>query len=66
MKDTMKSCCQQLNTFVQHYLETLRLVLEEHDDLELMEHAIDAVKTRSIIIRSEANGSFSFLVRSVL
>ena len=43
MNDTMKSCYQQLNTFVDHYLDTLRLVLEEKNDLELTEHAIAAV-----------------------
>lgn len=39
----MKSCYQQLNTFVEYYLETLRLVLEELDDLELIEHVINSV-----------------------
>jgi hypothetical protein len=43
MNDTMKSCYQQLNTFVDYYLNTLHLVLEETNDLELIEHAIDSV-----------------------
>jgi hypothetical protein len=43
MNDTMKSCYQQLNTFVNYYLRTLHLVLEERDDLELIEHAIASV-----------------------
>jgi hypothetical protein len=43
MDDIMKSCYQQLNTFVDHYLRTLRLVLEETDDAELTEHAIASV-----------------------
>jgi hypothetical protein len=43
MNDTMKSCYQQLNTFVDYYLQTLRLVLEVSDDLELTEHAIASV-----------------------
>jgi hypothetical protein len=33
-----------LNTFVDYYLATLHLVLEERDDLELIEHAIDSVR----------------------
>ncbi|CAF2697079.1 unnamed protein product [Rotaria sp. Silwood2] len=40
MDDTMKSCYQQLNTFVDDYLETLRLVLNEGNDLELIEHVV--------------------------
>jgi len=44
MNDTMKSCYQQLNTFVDYYLATLHLVLEERDDLELTEHAIASVR----------------------
>ncbi|CAF0935787.1 unnamed protein product [Didymodactylos carnosus] len=40
MNDTMKSCYQQLNSFVDHYLDALRLVLEEKNDLELTEHAV--------------------------
>jgi hypothetical protein len=43
MNDTMKSCYQQLNTFVDHYLDALRLVLEERNDLELTEHAVSSV-----------------------
>jgi hypothetical protein len=43
MNDTMKSCYQQLNTFVDHYLDALRLVLEEKNDLELTEHAVSSV-----------------------
>ncbi|CAM4871364.1 unnamed protein product [Rotaria socialis] len=42
MNDTMKSCYQQLNTFVDHYLDALRLVLEEKNDLELTEHAVSS------------------------
>jgi len=44
MNDTMKSCYQQLNTFVDHYLDALRLVLEEKNDLELTEHAVSSVE----------------------
>ena len=44
MNDTMKSCYQQLNTFVDHYLDALRLVLEEKNDLELTEHAVASVR----------------------
>ncbi|CAF4240662.1 unnamed protein product [Rotaria socialis] len=40
MDDIVKSCYQLLNIFVDDYLETLRLVLEERDDLELIEHAV--------------------------
>ncbi|CAF4699359.1 unnamed protein product, partial [Rotaria magnacalcarata] len=40
MNDIVKSCYQLLNTFVDDYLETLRLVLEERDDLELIEQAV--------------------------
>jgi len=40
----MKSCYQQLNTFVDHYLDALRLVLEEKNDLELTEHAVSSVE----------------------
>ena len=47
MNDTMKSCYQQLNTFVDHYLAALRLVLEEKNDLELTEHAIASVKRQN-------------------
>jgi hypothetical protein len=43
MNDTMKSCYQQLNTFVDYYLTTVHLVLEERNDLELTEHAINSV-----------------------
>ncbi len=43
MNDTMKSCYQQLNTFVDYYLVTVHLVLEERNDLELTEHAITSV-----------------------
>jgi hypothetical protein len=43
MNDTMKSCYQQLNTFIDHYLDALRLVLEEKNDLELTEHAVASV-----------------------
>lgn len=43
MNDTMKSCYQQLNTFVDYYLVTLHLVLEETNDLELTEHAVTSV-----------------------
>jgi len=43
MNDTMKSCYQQLNTFVDYYLVTVHLVLEERNDLELTEHAIASV-----------------------
>lgn len=43
MDDTMKSCYQQLNTFVDYYLATLHLVLEEGSDLELMEQAVTSV-----------------------
>ncbi|CAF1281862.1 unnamed protein product [Adineta ricciae] len=40
MTDTMKSCYQQLNTFIDWYLVTLHSVLEERNDLELTEHVI--------------------------
>ncbi|CAF1394908.1 unnamed protein product [Rotaria sordida] len=40
MDDTMKSCYEQLNTFVDDYLETLRLILNEGNDLELIEHVV--------------------------
>lgn len=43
MNDTMKSCYQQLNTFVDYYLVTLRLVLEETNDFELIEHGVSSV-----------------------
>jgi hypothetical protein len=43
MTDTMKSCYQQLNTFIDSYLATLHLLLEETGDLELAEQAIDSV-----------------------
>ncbi len=43
MNDTMKSCYEQLNTFVGYYLVTLRLVLEETNDVELIEHAVVSV-----------------------
>ncbi|CAF0825293.1 unnamed protein product [Rotaria sordida] len=45
MNDTMKSCYQQLNTFVDHYLDALRLVLEEKNDLELTEHAVSSFES---------------------
>lgn len=44
MNDTMKSCYQQLNTFVDYYLGTLHLVLEEMNDFELIEHAVISVE----------------------
>ncbi|CAF0745213.1 unnamed protein product [Didymodactylos carnosus] len=40
MTEIMKSCCEQLNSFVDHYLAALRLVLEERNDLELTEQAV--------------------------
>ena len=43
MTDTMKSCYQQLNTFIDWYLMTLHSVLEERNDLELTEHVIVSV-----------------------
>ncbi|CAF1461719.1 unnamed protein product [Adineta steineri] len=45
MDDTVKSCCEQLNTFIDHYLATLHLLLEERDDLELIEHAIHSFES---------------------
>ncbi|UJR09128.1 hypothetical protein I4U23_013375 [Adineta vaga] len=45
MTDTMKSCYQQLNTFIDSYLATLNLILEERDDYELTEHAIDSFES---------------------
>ena len=50
MNDTMKSCYQQLNTFVDHYLDALRLVLEEKNDLELTEHAVSSVGIFSLLL----------------
>ena len=46
MNDTMKSCYQQLNTFVDYYLGTLHLVLEETDDFELIEYAVISVENK--------------------
>ena len=43
MDDIIISCYQQLNTFVDYYLQALHLILEERDDLELIEHAIISV-----------------------
>ncbi|CAF0876761.1 unnamed protein product [Adineta steineri] len=45
MDDTVKSCRAQLNTFIDHYLATLHLLLEERDDLELIEHAIHSFES---------------------
>jgi len=50
MNDTMKSCYQQLNTFVDHYLDALRLVLEEQNDLELTEHAVSSVGNCDLVL----------------
>lgn len=44
MDDIVKSCYELLNTFVEDYLETLQLILEEKDDLELIEHAVASVR----------------------
>ena len=43
MNDTMKSCHEQLDTFVMEYLRTLHLILEETNDLEIIEHTITSV-----------------------
>ncbi len=64
MNDTMKSCYQQLNTFVDHYLDALRLVLEEKNDLELTEHAVSSVEF--IQKKKQSNICFVFLVRIIL
>ena len=50
MNDTMQSCYQQLNTFVDHYLDALRLVLEEQNDLELTEHAVSSVGNCDLVL----------------
>ena len=44
MNDLMKTCYLQLNTFVDHYLDALHLVLEEKNDVELTEHAVSSVE----------------------
>lgn len=63
MTDTMKSCYQQLNTFIDSYLATLQLILEETDDLELAEYVIDSVER---IPRSLHEENVFAVVRSVL
>lgn len=43
MTDTMNACRDQLDTFVDHYLETLENILAEEQNLQVIENVIISV-----------------------